>query len=83
MACIAGPAPRKGMKSSVVRVACCITMPLSFAAAVCSTSVALPGFALIQATSPFRSPAGKSLRAIISCGLMDISPIGSKSFCRS
>ena len=80
---MAGPAPRYGMKLTFSLVACSNRMPVTCAAAFWLTNVILPGFAFIQAMSPLRSSAGSAFLATISCGLIDISPIGSKSVCRS
>ncbi len=58
---MAGPAPRYGMNWTFWPVACSNRMPVTAAAAFWLTNVILPGLAFIQATSPFRSSAGKRL----------------------
>ena len=58
-------------------------MPETCAAAFWFTNVTLPGSLRISATSSLRLFAARFFFATISCGLIEISPIGSKSFCRS
>jgi hypothetical protein len=64
-------------------VACSNRMPVTCPAAFWLTKVSLPGLAFIQATRPLRSSAGSVFLPIMSCGLVDTRPIGSKSFSRS
>src|SRR5882762_8686693 len=54
--------------------------PLTFAAAFWLTKLILPGFAFIHVTSSARLLAARSFFATMSCGLLEIRPIGSKSF---